>query len=1238
MAMAALAICILSMNVCSADDPSSPLARWDFGTEETTRLVPHGTIVRDQPGPRPPEFPDFNASNTSVKFGGKGARFTFEDPGDNSKFDFKNGDEISLEAWVKVDTIGEGQGAYLIGKGRTGDDKKAKDNQNWAMRLRKIGGKVRINFLFASERVPGQQPADAHWHRWTSNEGLADEKRWHHVAVSYRFGEPDSIRGWIDGKAQAGTWDMGGKTTDAPVVDNDAVWIGSSMGGSDGASFRGWIDSVAIHRSMLDDKSVSSRFKRAAPLPDSAPSIDARPRTVRVTFEERVASHQVWPEHYSKPEVNPSLNPDAPDWFTSQFLFPRLPYRYDDWGIRESWGTPVLMTAVADVTLPAGKNQFMVRARGLSRLWVGDNVVVRTKAIGGSTDGHQPVDPLPVPPVPGMRMVAYGVNEQIGELELKENTTTRVILETIIGGVAYRAEPGELMVGIKTPDSDTFSLLQPAGVDQSPLPITDEVIIDAIAQIEQTLLQFGDRVRQAKASSQDEYWARRHQFAEQWVADHPAPSVPTDDSAGKHPIDRFVYDKISKVDSSTDSNHDINASRDFQDGVLPILQKHCIRCHGDKDEEGGFKVTSRESLIAGGDSGEPAITPGDPHSSVLLARIGSDDEGERMPPSAKLTDKEIETLTRWVSAGANWSTAIDTEALVIAPLVDDSTFLRRAYLDTVGVAPRETEARKFLDDKRADKRTRLIDQLLNDSRWADHWVSYWQDVLAENPNLLKPSLNNTGPFRWFLYETLRDNRPLDRMATELIMMRGSEREGGSAGFGMAADNDAPMATRGIVLASAFLGTQLQCARCHDSPYHSTIQRDLFSIAAMMTRSDVTVPVTSTVSPGFFEKNAGRESLIKVTLKPGEPVTPTWPFASFHKEPVAITDLVHDASDSRELLAANITAPANERFAMVMVNRLWKRLIGAGFLEPADDWETGVASHPELLHWLASELMANRYDAKHIVGLIMNSQLYQRQAVGKNLSKEPSQRYFAAPDRRRLTAEQVVDSMIAASGKPLMVDELSFDPEAKRPPKTMISLGSPTRGWMFATLSNERDRPSLAFPRATAVTDVLEAFGWTGSRQNALTDREAEPNVLQPGTIANGVFTSWMTSVSNESELANLAVDAKNADFLVESVFLRFLSRLPNDSEADEFNAILEEGFDSRVRSPGEVIPVADPTPLGRVSWSNHLSEEANRIKIEMERRARDGDPADPRLNADWRMRFEDVVWSVVNSPEFVWVP
>src|SRR5207302_10209317 len=118
--------------------------------------------------------------------------------------------------------------------------------------------------------------------------------------------------------------------------------------------------------------------------------------------------------------------------------------------------------------------------------------------------------------------------------------------------------------------------------------------------------------------------------------------------------------------------------------------------------------------------------------------------------------------------------------------------------------------------------------------------------------------------------------PLDRMVTELVMMRGSKVEGGSAGFSMAADNDAPLAAKGQVLGSAFLGLELQCARCHDAPFHSTKQRDLYSLAAMLDRKPVTVPKTSTVPAGFFEKK-GRESLIKVTLKPGEPVTPVWPF-------------------------------------------------------------------------------------------------------------------------------------------------------------------------------------------------------------------------------------------------------------------------------------------------------------------------------------------------------------------------
>jgi hypothetical protein len=232
-----------------------------------------------------------------------------------------------------------------------------------------------------------------------------------------------------------------------------------------------------------------------------------------------------------------------------------------------------------------------------------------------------------------------------------------------------------------------------------------------------------------------------------------------------------------------------------------------------------------------------------------------------------LTPAQIATLEGWITAGAPWPAApVPPGVVAVSPVIDDAAFLRRVYFDTVGVPPGEREVRAFLADSSAQKRVRIIDQLLADERWADHWVSYWQDVLAENPSMVKPSLNNTGPFRWFLYEALRDNKPLDRLVTELLLLRGSERDGGSAGFGFAADNDAPFAAKGHIVATAFLGIELQCARCHDSPYHSTKQRDLYSLAALFERKPVTVPISSTVPAAFFERKA-RESLIKVTLAP-----------------------------------------------------------------------------------------------------------------------------------------------------------------------------------------------------------------------------------------------------------------------------------------------------------------------------------------------------------------------------------
>ena len=174
-----------------------------------------------------------------------------------------------------------------------------------------------------------------------------------------------------------------------------------------------------------------------------------------------------------------------------------------------------------------------------------------------------------------------------------------------------------------------------------------------------------------------------------------------------------------------------------------------------------------------------------------------------MPPNGTgLSDKKIVILEEWIKSGAAWpAPPLTAEQTALAPVVDDAAFLRRASLDTIGLPAAESEVREFLADTKPNKRAALIDELLADPRWADHWMSYWQDLLAENPTLINATSNSTGPFRWFIYDALRDGKPLDRMVTELMMMRGSIHEGGSAGFSLAAQNDSPYAAKGHVLAS-----------------------------------------------------------------------------------------------------------------------------------------------------------------------------------------------------------------------------------------------------------------------------------------------------------------------------------------------------------------------------------------------------------------------------------------------------
>lgn len=937
--------------------------------------------------------------------------------------------------------------------------------------------------------------------------------------------------------------------------------------------------------------------------------------------------------------------PETPARATESFdedafgLF-ELPQKYIATGVRADRAFPTLVRASARVELPAGRHRILLRARGRTRLLIDGRQVLDTPfdqprqfAVGNA--GELPVEEQEtfLTLGPGFRFAPPGNREAWTEVEFADGPVA-IVLETLVGGIEpksrkpFRPELGETVVAIALAGTSEWRLLAPGG---AAIRYTDADWAAYTAARHDRFEAMNAAARAVRRAANAPYWDRRRAAARAWLAATPETTPPLLPAGfpAHNAIDHFLGARIAEV-AAAYAPLTREGAVDFHREIKPILEAKCYNCHQGAKGKGGLRLDLRDEALLGGNADGPAIVPHQPAASALIQRITNPDPDEAMPAKGdRLTAAEIALFRRWIEEGAVWPD-FPREGLALTPLTDDLTFLRRVTLDTIGLTPSEADVAAFLADRSPERRTRVIDRLLADPRWADHQMGYWLDVLAENPNLINPTLNNTGPFRWWLYESLRDNKPVDLMVTELLRLEGSERFGGPAGFGVATQNDVPMAAKGIIVSSAFLGVEMKCARCHDAPTHVSKQKQLFELAAMLQAKPLKVPTTSSV-PMDHLRAGGREPLIEVTLPPGSTVSPGWPFAEFCDEATAAA-LAEDPASSRDRLAALVTAPQNERFAQVMVNRLWQRLMGRGIVETVGDWEKSSPSHPELLRWLGRELVRSGYDLKAVARLILTSHAYQRAADRALTAAGP---LFAAPAPRPIGAEQLVDSMFAATGKPFAVEPVNLDVDSVRTIDNALDLGCARRAWMLASNSNERDRPSLMLPRLQAVAEVMEVFGWRGARPDASSGvRETGANVLQPALLSNGTMIAWLTRLSDDHGLTSLALEPQDLGRFVDRLFVRLLTRHPSAAERKVYGDALRAGYTHRIVSHPAVSAAPSQAHHKYVAWSNHMKSEANALRLAEAADARRGDAPTTRLDPDWRRRCEDVIWALLNAPEW----
>lgn len=349
-----------------------------------------------------------------------------------------------------------------------------------------------------------------------------------------------------------------------------------------------------------------------------------------------------------------------------------------------------------------------------------------------------------------------------------------------------------------------------------------------------------------------------------------------------------------------------------------------------------------------------------------------------------------------------------------SPLCDDSTFLRRVYIDITGTLPTAEEVDTFLADPSPDKRDRLIDELLDTPEYADYFATKWNAILR-NKKRQNEDLPGTYAFRQWIWQSFYQNKPYDQFVSELITATGDARFNPPVVWYREVGEVSEQVED---TAQLFLGLRIQCARCHHHPFEKWSQDDYYSLAAFFSRvGKKNLPVGTGISTKTRDRrlfhNEGAAS--QKNPRSGKSLTP----AGLGGEPLDIPP----TEDPRAYLADWMSGPQNAFFAKSLVNRYWKHFTGRGIVEPEDDMrETNPPTNPELLDGLAQHFIESGFDLKDLVRTICRSSTYQLSALPNEYNLKDRQN-FSRYYPKRLTAEALFDGFHQVTGVPPKIGSL-----------------------------------------------------------------------------------------------------------------------------------------------------------------------------------------------------------------------